>query len=87
MMLKGCLKKRVVCPSPLNRHQDRNRYTRNLLKETSVKKKKGNICERKWGGSQGRLEELLDSRAGLSPGEGDGGRRRVGWTCDTAVQF
>ena len=37
MMLKGCLKKTVVCPSPLNRHQDRNRYTRNLLKETSVR--------------------------------------------------
>jgi len=48
---------------------------------------KGNICDRKWGRSQGRLEELLDSSAGLSPGEGDGGRRRVGWTCDSAVQI
>lgn len=37
---------------------------------------RGKACERKWRGHQGRLEELSDSDAGLTPGEG----REVGWT-------
>ena len=44
----------------------------------------GNICERKWG-ELGRLEELSDSDAGLTPGEGDREGRLNGYVLDCSA--